>query len=82
MDRPSQIARSVAWLEYVRRRTIVSNITDGTWSAPPYPGKDMKEILRTHRRRMGEIVKLYPDFPTRADRRKIPGHDTHNPKRA
>ena len=46
--RDEQLRRSVAWLEYARRR----------------------------------IVKLYPDFPARADRRKIPGHDTHNPQKA
>jgi hypothetical protein len=81
-SRDEQLRRSAAWLEYVRRRTIVSNMTDGTWEIGPWVNaKDPKEILKTHRRRMGEIVKLYPDFPARADRQKIPGYDTHNPKR-
>jgi hypothetical protein len=64
----------------------MSNMTDGTWSIPdyvPHSGlRDHREVLKYHRLRIGEIVKLYPDFPARADRRGIPGHDTHNPKRA
>lgn len=85
MERLEQIARSAAWLEYVRRRTVVSNMTDGTWPMREfdhrYHLRDDREVLKAHRRRVGEIVKRYPDFPARADRRGIPGHDTHNPKR-
>jgi hypothetical protein len=62
---------------------LISNYTAGVYAAtPPTRGRDEKEILKYHRQRMGKIVKLYPDFPKRADRRGIPGHDTHNPKGA
>jgi hypothetical protein len=82
MTRDEQIARSVAWLNYVHHRKLISGMTDGSWDpSTVWPGKDWKEILKYHRRIAGEMVKLYPDFPARADRRGIPGHDTHNPKK-
>lgn len=85
LTRDEQIARSWAWLAYVRHRVAVSNMTDGTWPEPlgrtlNGEQRDPKAILKYHRRHIGEIVKLYPDFPARADRRGVPGHDPHNPK--
>ena len=72
LTRAEQIARSKAWMSYVRKRRVLDKVASGEYANKDDTGMH-KEAMKNKRRLMGEIVKKYPDFPARYERKGLVG---------